>query len=57
MIGGSIPNETRVASVAIYDFVEELNYKNAHIYSLIMLIISFLVLFLIYFFKQRKSND
>jgi len=57
MIGGSIPNETRVASVAIYDFVEELNYKNAHIYSLIMLIISFLVLFLIYFFKQRKDND
>jgi len=58
MIGGSIPNETRVASIAIYEFVEILDYKNAHIYSLIMIIISFLTLLAVYIFNgsQKKSR-
>lgn len=55
MVGGSIPGETKVASVAIYEFVEILDYKMAHIYSLIMLVLSFLVLFLVYFFNQKHS--
>jgi molybdate transport system permease protein len=49
MIGGSIPNETKVASIAIYEFVEIMDYKTAHIYSLIMIILSFLVLFVVYY--------
>lgn len=55
MVGGSIPGETKVASVAIYEFVEILDYKMAHIYSLIMLILSFIVLFLVYFFNHKHS--
>lgn len=55
MVGGSIDGQTRVASVAIYEFVEVLDYKNAHIYSLIMVALSFLVLFLVYFFKAKNK--
>jgi len=57
MVGGSIPNETKVASVAIYEYVEILDYANAHIYSAIMLIMSFIVLFSVYVFnaKQKKT--
>lgn len=57
MVGGSIPEETKVASVAIYEYVEILDYTNAHIYSAIMLIMSFIVLFSVYVFnaKQKKT--
>ena len=57
MVGGSIPEETKVASVAIYEYVEILDYANAHIYSAIMLIMSFTVLFAVYIFnaKQKKT--
>lgn len=56
MIGGSIPQKTKVASVAIYEYVELLDYKMAHLYSFIMLALSFLVLFLVYFFNQRINK-
>ncbi len=55
MVGGSIPSETKVASVAIYEFVEMLDYKMAHIYSLIMLLLSFSVLFVVYYFNHKNS--
>ncbi len=48
MIGGSIPNRTRVASIAIYDEVEALNYHTAHQYSLVLLALAFGVLLLVY---------
>ncbi|NCO01654.1 MAG: molybdate ABC transporter permease subunit [Epsilonproteobacteria bacterium] len=56
MVGGSIPGETKVASVAIYEFVEVMDYTKAHIYSAIMVVISFLVLLSVYIFngKQKK---
>ncbi len=56
MVGGSIPGETKVASVAIYEFVEIMDYTNAHIYSAIMIILSFLTLLGVYIFngKQKK---
>ena len=56
MIGGSIPNETKVASIAIYEFTEVMDYTNAHIYSVIMIILSFLTLLGVYLFngKQKK---
>ncbi|MCK4973992.1 MAG: molybdate ABC transporter permease subunit, partial [Sulfurimonas sp.] len=38
MVGGSIPGETKVASVAIYEMVEIMDYSSAHIYSAIMVI-------------------
>ena len=56
MIGGSIPDETKVASIAIYEFVEVMDYGMAHIYSAIMVAISFLVLLGVYFFNQKQSK-
>ena len=56
MVGGSIPGETKVASVAIYEFVEILDYSQAHIYSAIMLVMSFLVLLGVYIFNQHHTR-
>ncbi len=56
MVGGSIPGETKVASVAIYEFVEVMDYSQAHIYSIIMIVLSFTVLLGVYFFNQRHNR-
>lgn len=48
MIGGNIPGETKVASIAIYDQVEAMNYGTANIYSLVLFTLSFLILLLVY---------
>lgn len=56
MVGGSIPGETKVASVAIYEFVEIMDYSSAHIYSAIMIVISFLVLLSVYIFNQKNNK-
>lgn len=54
MVGGNIPGETRVASIAIYDEVQSLNNTVANQYALILFGISFALLILI--FSVRKSN-
>jgi molybdate transport system permease protein len=56
MVGGSIPDETKVASVAIYEMVEVMDYVGAHIYSGIMVAISFLVLLSVYIFNAKQSK-
>ena len=56
MVGGSIPGETKVASVAIYEFVEVMDYGTAHIYSAIMVALSFTVLFAVYLFNARQNR-
>jgi len=56
MIGGSIPGETKVASIAIYEMVEIMDYSSAHIYSLIMLLISFVVLLSVYVFNHSQKR-
>jgi len=56
MVGGSIPGETKVASVAIYEMVEIMDYKMAHIYSGIMVLISFLVLLSVYIFNSKFNK-
>jgi molybdate transport system permease protein len=56
MVGGSIPNETKVASVAIYEAVEVMDYTLAHIYSVIMLSFSFLVLLSVYIFNRHHNK-
>lgn len=48
MIGGNIPGQTRVASIAIYDEVEALNYGAANTYSMILFAISFSILLTVY---------
>ena len=56
MIGGSIPHETRVASVAIYEMVEMMEYGTAHIYSAMMLTMSFVVLLSVYIFNHKQKK-
>lgn len=56
MVGGSIPGETKVASVAIYEFVETMDYTNAHIYSGIMITLSFLTLLGVYIFNGKQKS-
>ena len=56
MIGGSIPNETKVASIAIYEMVEIMDYSTAHIYSGIMVLISFIVLLSVYIFNHTQKK-
>lgn len=56
MIGGNIPGATRVVSVQIYDFVEAMEYDNAHQLSLIMLVFSFAVLLALYGWRRHKGN-
>lgn len=53
MIGGNIPGKTKVASIAIYDEVEAMNYGMANTYSLILLGISFLVLLTVYSWNRN----
>lgn len=56
MIGGNIPGKTRVASVAIYDEVEAFNYHNANVYAIILLVLSFIILFLLYLYNRRLQQ-
>ncbi|MBL4608749.1 MAG: molybdate ABC transporter permease subunit [Pseudomonadales bacterium] len=48
MIGGNIPGETKVLSVAIYEHVESMEFQQAHILSGGMVLFSFIVLFTLY---------
>ncbi len=54
MIGGNIPGETRVISIAIYEQVETLRYAEAHILSAGMLLFSFIVLAVVYAFNRPR---
>lgn len=55
MVGGNIPGETRVASIAIYDEVQALNFDTAHSYALILFVISFVTLALLYTINKKQS--
>jgi molybdate transport system permease protein len=53
MIGGSIPGETQVLSIAIYDHVEAMEYANAHWLSAGLLLLSFALLVTVYALNRR----
>ncbi len=53
MIGGNIPGETRVLSVAIYDYVETLEWNQAHWLAAGMLLFSFLVVMTMYYLERK----
>jgi len=55
MIGGNIPGETQVLSIAIYDHVEALEYTQAHWLAGGLLLMSFLMLLAVYGFNRRFS--
>jgi molybdate transport system permease protein len=56
MIGGNIPDKTRVVSVQIYDHVEALEYPQAHGLAATMLVFSFLVLLGLYVFNTSRRK-
>ncbi len=58
MIGGNLPGETRVASVQIYDYVEAMEYAQAHSLAAIMVGFSFVVLLLLHIWRPpvRKGD-
>jgi molybdate transport system permease protein len=55
MLGGNIPGQTRVASIALYDEAQKLNYATAHAYALVLLAISFAILIGIAFLQRRQN--
>jgi len=56
MVGGNMPGETRVASIAIYDEVQALNFDTANQYSLVLFGISLVLLTLIFAIKRTPSR-
>jgi len=56
MIGGNIPGETRLASIAIYDEVEALNYDLANQYALTLFAICFAILLVVYIINRKFSG-
>ncbi|WP_298452426.1 molybdate ABC transporter permease subunit [uncultured Marinobacter sp.] len=56
MIGGNIPGETKVLSVAIYDHVESLEYTQAHWLAAGMVVFSFVVLVTLYSLNGRLQS-
>ena len=55
MIGGNIPGETGVLSIAIYDHVEAMEYGQAHLLAGGLLVLSFVMLLVVYIFNRRFS--
>jgi molybdate transport system permease protein len=55
MIGGNIPGETGVLSIAIYDHVEAMNYAQAHLLAGGLLLTSFVMLIFVYLFNRHFS--
>lgn len=55
MVGGSIPGETRVASIAIFEYVEAMRYDQAGQLSLALLVISYMVLIFVNFLNREKN--
>ena len=55
MIGGNIPGETGVLSIAIYDHVESMEYAQAHLLAGGLLVLSFIMLLIVYVFNRHFS--
>lgn len=57
MIGGNIPEQTRVASIQIYDHVEALEYGQAHGLSLVLLVFSFVILLTLFSLQHKQKQS
>jgi molybdate transport system permease protein len=53
MIGGAIPGQTKVASIALYDEVQKLNYADAHVFAAVLLVLSFVLLLAVTLLQRR----
>lgn len=56
MIGGNIPGRTSMASVRIYDYVESLQYAQAHRLAAVLLIFAFVALLAVYGYRRADSR-
>jgi ABC-type molybdate transport system, permease component len=56
MVGGDIPGKTRTASIAIFDYVQELNYKQANITALILFAIAMSTLIFLQILKRFQEK-
>ena len=56
MVGGNIPGETRVISIAIYEHVETLSYREAQVLSLVLLVFCFAVLLVVFAVNRRGGS-
>jgi molybdate transport system permease protein len=57
MIGGNIPGVTRVASIAVYDAVEQMDYHAANVYSLILFAITFVLVIAVFIFNKYRLKS
>ncbi|MDB4923927.1 molybdate ABC transporter permease subunit [Mucilaginibacter sp.] len=57
MIGGNIPGVTRVASIAVYDAVEQMDYHAANVYSLILFAITFVLVIAVFIFNKYQLKS
>jgi molybdate transport system permease protein len=57
MIGGNIPGVTRVASIAVYDAVEQMDYTSANVYSLILFAITFVLVIAVFIFNKYQLKS
>jgi len=57
MIGGNIPNVTRVASIAVYDSVENMDYATANTYSFILFAITFVMVTGVFIFNKAHAKS
>jgi molybdate transport system permease protein len=57
MIGGNIPGVTRVASIAVYDSVEQMDYASANNYSLILFAITFILVISVFIYNKYQVKS
>jgi molybdate transport system permease protein len=57
MIGGNIPGVTRVASIAVYDSVEQMDYTSANNYSLILFAITFVMVIGVFIYNKYQVKS
>lgn len=57
MIGGNIPGITRVASIAVYDSVEQMDYHTANAYSLILFSVTFVLVIAVFVFNKYNAKS
>lgn len=57
MIGGNIPGVTKVASIAIYDSVERMDYDSANDYALVLFAITFVIVLSVFILNQKSAKS
>ena len=56
MLGGNIPGQTRVVSIAIFDHVEALDYSRAHTLAAVLLVLSFVLLLVVQILNRQRTR-